>query len=69
MLCLRNPKDAPQELEVDVGEAFELPEGAASHYSMRSPWAADRDRPAVTLEAGRPHTFTLRPFEVLTLNT
>jgi hypothetical protein len=36
---------------------------------MRSPWTADGDRPAVALEAGTPHAFTLQPFEVLTLNT
>jgi hypothetical protein len=36
---------------------------------MRSPWRADTERPAVELEAGRPHAFTLAPFEVLTLNT
>ena len=69
VLCLRNPKDAPQQLEVDVATAFELPDGAASRYVVRSPWVADRDRPAVELQAGRPHTFTLQPFEVLTLNT
>ena len=69
VLCLRNPKDVPQQLEVDVAQAFELPEGAAPSYAMRSPWAADRDRPAVALEAGQPHAVTLRPFEVLTLNT
>ena len=69
VLCLRNPKDAAQRIEVDPREAFELPEGAPTRYQMRSPWRADGDRPAVELEAGRPHTFTLAPFEVLTLNT
>jgi hypothetical protein len=69
VLCLRNPKDVAQGLEVDVAEAFELPEGAPTRYRMRSPWRADGDRPAVMLEADRPHQFTLGPFEVLTLNT
>ena len=69
VLCLRNPKDAPQQLEVDVAQAFELPAGAASRFEMRSPWKADQGRPAVALEAGQPHVFTLQPFEVLTLNT
>jgi hypothetical protein len=69
VLCLRNPKDSPQQLEVDVGTAFELPDNAPRHYRMRSPWKADGDRPAEALEAGQPHRFTLDPFEVLTLNT
>jgi hypothetical protein len=69
VLCLRNPKDAPQQLEVDPATAFELPDGAASRYALRSPWAVDLDRPAVELQAGQPHVFTLQPFEVLTLNT
>lgn len=69
VLCLRNPKDAPQRLEVDAAQAFQLPESAPRQYRMRSPWRADRDRPAVRLEAGRPYAFTLEPFEVLTLNT
>lgn len=69
VLCLRNPKDAPQRIEVDVARAFELPEGATSRYRLRSPWQADRGRPAVELEAGRPHAFTLQPFEVVTLNS
>jgi hypothetical protein len=69
VLCLRNPKDVAQGLEVDVAEAFELPEGAPMRYRMQSPWRADGDRPAVMLEVGRPHRFTLGPFEVLTLNS
>jgi hypothetical protein len=69
VLCLRNAKDAPPQLAVDVAQAFELRDGAARSYTMRSPWTADGDRPAVALEAGTPHAFTLQPFEVLTLNT
>jgi hypothetical protein len=69
ILCLRNPSDTPQRIDLDVVNAFELPKGATTRYRLRSPWKADRDRPAVELEAGRPHRFTLAPFEVLTLNT
>jgi hypothetical protein len=61
VLCLRNPKDAPQQLAVDVADAFELPDGAPLRYRLRSPWGADRGRPAVEVEAGRPHAFTLQP--------
>jgi hypothetical protein len=69
VLCLRNPRDTPQQLEVDAATAFELPADAPRRYPMQSPWKADRHRPAVRLEADRPQRFTLGPFEVLTLNT
>lgn len=67
VLCLRNPADQPQNLELDLAAAFELPGGARTRYRLRSPWNEDRGRAAVELEAGRPYRFRLRPFEVLTL--
>lgn len=67
ILVLRNPKDAPQSIDVDVGAAFELPSGAARAFRARSPWQADRARAPVDLRAGTPHRFQLAPFEVLTL--
>jgi hypothetical protein len=65
---LRNPKDAPQTIALDVAEALELPERAAGPFTARSPWRSERDRPALHLTAGMPHEFRLRPFEVLTLD-
>ena len=67
ILCLRNPRDVPQSLWVDVDQTFELPAGAPQRYAARSPWAADRGRMPLRLEAGEPHEFALQPFEVLTL--
>ena len=67
-LVLRNPKDAPQAMEVDVAEVFELPAGAPRRWRARSPWEEDRSRAAVALRAGEPHRFALGPFEVLTLD-
>ena len=67
ILVLRNPSDRPREFTLDVGRAFELPRGAARVYAARSPWREEAGRPAVSLRAGRPHTFRLAPFEVLTL--
>jgi hypothetical protein len=67
-LVLRNPKDVPQRLVVDVAEAFELPPGAPRRYRARSPWAEDRGKAPVALAAGTPHVFQLAPFEVLTLD-
>jgi hypothetical protein len=34
---------------------------------MHSPWKEDRQQPAVELQAGQPHTFTMHSFEVLVL--
>jgi len=67
-LVLRNPKDAPQRIAVDVAEAFELPAGAPRRYRARSPWAEDRGKGPLALSAGTPHVFRLAPFEVLTLD-
>ena len=40
---------------LDIAAAFELPAGAAQKYVLRSPWAADAAKPAITVSAGRPH--------------
>jgi hypothetical protein len=67
ILVLRNPKNAPQPLALDIGHAFELPGGAPEAYAARSPWAADRGQMPLRLRAGVPHSFQLQPFQVLTL--
>jgi hypothetical protein len=69
ILVLRNPSDRPQTLALDVATALELPSDAPQRYRMRSPWGADRAAPAVDLEAGEAHAFTLEPFEVRTLES
>jgi hypothetical protein len=68
ILVLRNPSSRPKELAIDVGKAFELPVGSARKYTAHSPWTADASTPALALEAGHPHTFALKPFEVITLD-
>ncbi len=65
ILGLRNPKDEPGRITIDVGKAFELPQGAAPRYSLKSPWKDDAATTPVTLSAGKEHTFELKPFEVL----
>ena len=67
ILTLRNPSAQAQDFTVDIEQAFELPSGAARRFSAHSPWAADATQPAIELEAGKPHTFHLTPFQVLTL--
>ena len=67
ILTLRNPSDKPQRFTVDVQDAFELPSGASTRYRMHSPF--DASFGAVELRAGTAHTFELKPFEVLTMES
>jgi hypothetical protein len=68
ILTLRNPSSQAQEFTVDIAQAFELPADAARHYSARNPWTDQASQPAIELDAGKPHTFHLAPFQVLTLD-
>ena len=65
ILSLRNPSDKPGSITIDIGKAFEPPSGAAEKYSLKSPWKEDAGSEAITLSAGKEHTFELKPFEVL----
>ena len=65
ILSLRNPDDKPGVITVDIGKAFELPDGAAEKYSLKSPWKEDAGSEAIVLKAGKTHTFELKPFDVL----
>ncbi len=67
ILTLRNPSDKAQTFDLDIAKAFELPPGAARRYMARSPWRDDAAQPPLSLEAGKVHSFSLKPFEVLTL--
>ncbi|MGD0631603.1 MAG: enterotoxin [Terracidiphilus sp.] len=67
ILTLRNPSAQSQEFELDIAQAFELPAGAARRFRAHSPWAADAAQPRIELDADKPHTFHLAPFQVLTL--
>jgi hypothetical protein len=68
IVVLRNPSDKPQEFSLDAAKAFELPTGAARAYKAHSPWASDKGNAEIALRAGVLHKFTLKPFEVLTLD-
>ncbi|HLH34242.1 MAG TPA: hypothetical protein VKX41_06180 [Alloacidobacterium sp.] len=68
ILVLRNPSRKSQEIAIDVEKAFELPPGAARKFTAHSPWSSDASQPPITLEAGKPHTFKLAPFQVITLD-
>jgi hypothetical protein len=66
IVTLRNPHKIPHEFEIDVGAAFEVPEGFAENFVARIR-RKDQDNYQLYLAAGDAHTFNLRPFEVLAL--
>ncbi len=68
ILVLRNPSDRPQSIEIDVDKAFQLPSGAPRNYTAKSPWKTDSAMSAMAMKAGEPHSFSLAPFQVLTLD-
>ncbi len=68
VLALRNPADQPSQIRLDVGDAFELPVGAAQEYVLKSPWTEDTAKPEIRAVSGQPHTFNLQPLEVLVWN-
>jgi len=65
ILSMRNPSDKPGGISIDIGKAFELPNGAAEKYSLKSPWIEDAANEVIVLKAGKEYTFELEPFEVL----
>jgi hypothetical protein len=67
ILVLRNPDDKTASFTADIKNLFELPANAPDKFVMRSPWKEQNEEPMVTLASGQPHTFTLKPFEVLVL--
>ena len=65
IVVVRNPSSKPASFTIDAAKAFELPKGAATRYAVRRLWEPQKAAQTVALEAGRPHTFELTPFEVL----
>jgi hypothetical protein len=65
IVALRNPSRKPASYVLDLAATLELP--AARDYRLESPWKEDAERPALTIPAGQPHRFELKPFEVLVL--
>lgn len=68
ILTLRNPDDKPASLSLDIGQAFELPAGEVSEFTLTSPYPDQRIQ-KVEVKAGTPHVFMLEPFEVLVLES
>ena len=67
-LMLRNPSDQPQSIDIEPVTHFEIPKHEKVRtFVMKSPWADEADKPAVTLTAGEVHRFELEPFQVMVL--
>jgi hypothetical protein len=66
---MRRADDRPRQFALEVGTAFELPAGAATQFALRSPWAEGANQPALHAEAGKPVRLTLKPFEVVVLES
>jgi hypothetical protein len=64
ILTLRNPNETAQTCKLDIGKAFELPEGAPMSYALVAPFQDQRVQ-RLQLEAGNPVDVALQPFEVL----
>ncbi len=66
VLTLRNPSSKEQTYSFDAAAVFELPLGAPTKYAISSP-KGDK-LPVASIEAGKPCTITLKPFEVLVID-
>ena len=66
ILTLRNPTRNAASIDIDAAKVFELPSGAPGTFHLASPYKDQRVIDG-TLEAGKPRTFELQPFEVLVL--
>ena len=65
ILMLRNPSDKLGQINIDIGQAFELPPGVPQQYRLHSPWSEDRDRPTLVLKAGQLKSLKLEGFETI----
>jgi hypothetical protein len=63
-LTLRNPDDQEKTIQIDIGKAFELPEGAATSYTLTRAYGDQRIK-TLKVTAGSPVSIELQPFEVL----
>ncbi|KXU82975.1 enterotoxin [Paraburkholderia monticola] len=67
IITLRNPDSQPKRFALDLQRQLELPDGAAGRFQTRSLWHDNGSRVPPVLDADRPQTIPLAPFEVLTL--
>jgi len=69
IIFLRNPSDQPLEYGLDLNQVFELPENHQGTFILKSRWAEDSSLMTLILDSKVMYTITLKPFEVLVLET
>jgi hypothetical protein len=67
VITLRNPDDQPHTYELDIGKAFELPDGAPTKYKL-VPSFKDIEVEPFVAEAGEPVKLEIKPFDILIFN-
>jgi len=67
ILTLRNPSNKSQSISIDVAQVFELLPNVPRRFLAGNVWRKESTPSPISLAAGQEHTFTLGPFEVLTL--
>jgi hypothetical protein len=67
IITLRNPDSQAKRFVLDLRRQLELPAGAAGRFQTRSLWHGHTSHVPPVLDADRPQTISLAPFEVLTL--
>ncbi len=68
ILVLRNPSDRPAAYTLDIGSAFELPQGAAKTYTIIDRLSQSTGGAALECREGQPVTIELAPFKLLVLD-
>jgi hypothetical protein len=68
IITLRNPSDHPQNYQLDLREALELPSGQPENYLVSEPFRS-ADRPEEHWSAVQDRTIELEPFEVRTFES
>jgi hypothetical protein len=67
IITLRNPDSQAKRFVLDLRRQLELPAGAAGRFQTHSLWHGHTSHVPPVLDADRPQTISLAPFEVLTL--
>lgn len=66
ILTLRNPDDKPATFSADAQTLFQLPSTSRNPIKMIRAGKSSRDASILTLQAGNPSDFSLKPFEIIT---
>ncbi len=65
ILVLRNPDDKSASIQIDIGSAFELPQGTAKKFRLTTPMSDLERTDVLEIMAGSPHDFRLDAFQTV----